>query len=70
MKPTAVQRAAKALHRDLKYEAEPSAAIYRRVAALCEKVKGELEAAHLRPKDMVDVQGFLWIGTGLHKEVR
>jgi len=70
VKPTAVQRAAKALHRDLKYEAEPSAAVYKRVAALCEDVKGQLEAANLHPTDMVDVQGFLWIGTGMHREVR
>jgi hypothetical protein len=70
VKPTAVQRAAKALHRDLKYDAEPSAEVYARVVSLCEDVKAQLEAAHLRPADMVDVQGFLWIGTGLHREVR
>jgi hypothetical protein len=70
VKPTAVQRAAKALHRNLEYQAQPSALIYKRVVALCQDVRAQLDAAQLQPADMIDVQSFLWIGTGLRREVR
>jgi len=68
VKPKAVQHAAKALHRDLQYESHPNANTYSRTVHLYKEVKQCLEGKGFEPRDMIDVQGFLWIGSGMHRE--
>jgi len=68
VKPRAVQHAAKALHTDIQYESHPNARTYGNILQLYKEVKACLEERGFHPRDMIDVQGFLWIGSGMHKE--
>jgi hypothetical protein len=67
VKPKAVQHAAKALHRDLQYDSHPNANTYSGIVHLYREVKQCLEEKGFKPRDMIDVQGFLWIGSGMHR---
>lgn len=68
VKPMAVQHAAKALHLDIQYDSHPNAITYRNLLRLYKKVEEGLLETGLHPRDMIDIQGFLWIGSGMHKE--
>ena len=65
VKPYAVQQVARALGYDIDYHAQPSAATYRRIFGLHELVKVEMGKHGLEPRDLIDVQTFLWYGCGL-----
>ena len=41
------------------YRSRPNAETYRELLALCRKVKRDLAA--MRPRDMIDIQSFLWV---------
>jgi hypothetical protein len=64
VKPMFVNRAAAALGYDIGYDATPSAKTYARILSLAGYVREKLVARGYPPKDMIDVQGFLWIGAG------
>lgn len=64
VKPLFVQRAAGALGYEISYESRPSAATYDRILTFASYVREKLLGRKMVPKDMIDVQGFLWLGTG------
>lgn len=61
VKPAYFQRAAKAYAFDLGYTVRPSWATYERIIEFSEYVRGLLaKQVSLVPRDMIDVQGFIW----------
>lgn len=68
VKPQAVQYAANALHRDLHYDSRPNARTYEAVIRLHTDVRAELGKVGLEPRDMIDVQTFLWVGSSMGYE--
>ena len=59
LKPRSIQSAAEALNFDLHYEALPN---WRTYKALLEMGKVCFyEVRHLKPKDFIDVQSFIWL---------
>jgi hypothetical protein len=64
VKPHYVNRAADALNYSINYETAPSAKTYGRILSLAGYLREKLAARGLLPKDMIDVQGFIWIGAG------
>jgi hypothetical protein len=59
LKPQATRRAAEACGYDLDYSSRPSWSTYNSLLDLCATVRHEL--ADLRPRDMIDIQSFLWV---------
>lgn len=59
LKPTVTRRAAEAYGYPLAYERRPSWSGYSKVLDLCAVVKRDLK--DLRPRDMIDIQSFLWV---------
>lgn len=59
MKPNVTRRAAKAYGFDFHYHSRPSFGVYAEMLAFAEVVKRD--TADLRPRDMIDVQSFLWV---------
>jgi hypothetical protein len=59
LKPTVTRRAAEAYGYPLAYERRPSWSGYAKVLDLCAVVKRDLR--DLRPRDMIDLQSFLWV---------
>lgn len=70
VKPTAVRRAADVLGVDISYEAQPSAQTYRNIMGLYAEISRLLESrgAAWAPRDFIDVNTFLWYGTGMARE--
>jgi hypothetical protein len=64
VKPLFVQRAAAALGYEISYESTPSAATYDRILKFASYISEKLRTREMIPRDMIDVQGFLWLGTG------
>ncbi len=64
VKPLFVQRAAEALGYEISYDSRPSTATYQRILTFASYVQEKLAARGMVPRDMIDVQGFLWLGTG------
>lgn len=61
VKPSYVQAAAKAYAYDLGYDARPSWRCYARVTEFVHYVEKALERrGSLSPRDLIDVQGFIW----------
>ncbi len=59
LKPSSTQSAAEALAFDLRYQSQPN---WRTYEALLEMGKIYLnEVKHLRPRDFIDVQSFIWV---------
>ena len=56
--------AAQMLAFDLHYVPKPNPDTYEQVLRFCGYVKDQLAAADLHPRDMVDLQTFLWFATG------
>lgn len=69
VKPLFVQRAAEALGYEISYESRPTAATYERILAFAAYVREKLTKRGMVPRDMIDVQGFIWIGTGGYDKV-
>jgi hypothetical protein len=59
VKPTTIRAAADAYDFPLEYSSRPDWATYRQVLALARAVGRDI--ADLRPRDMIDIQGFLWV---------
>jgi hypothetical protein len=61
LKPMATRRAVDAYGLDLHYSPRPSWETYGGLLDVCRRVRDDLEAAGLRPRDQIDVQSFLWV---------
>jgi CRISPR/Cas system-associated endoribonuclease Cas2 len=59
LKPAVTRRAALACGIDLPYRAHPAADVYRNVLGLADTVRSWLRDLH--PRDMIDIQSFLWV---------
>lgn len=59
LKPNTIRAAARAYGCDLPYRPRPSWDVYASLLAFCELVKRDLK--DLRPRDMIDIQSFLWV---------
>lgn len=59
VKPTVIQHAAELCRFEIQYRAEPNWLTYRRVLNFSEYLKAQL--AELEPRDMIDVQSFMWV---------
>jgi hypothetical protein len=59
LKPTVTRRAAEAYGYDLHYQPKPNWETYSSVLAFAETVRSDL--GDLRPRDMIDIQSFLWV---------
>ena len=59
LKPMVTRKAVRVLGLDLPYHARPSGELYARLLALARGVRRELR--DLGPRDMIDVQSFLWV---------
>jgi len=60
IKPSAIQNAAKALCWRINYKAEPNWKTYDAVARLYSYVRTNLLEEGLMPRDLIDVQAFIW----------
>jgi hypothetical protein len=64
LKPEVTQLAAEILSYDIRYEPRVNWATYERVLGLAAEIKARLSALgqeELVPKDMIDVQSFIWV---------
>ncbi len=59
LKPKVTKIAARAYGFDLRYQSQPNWETYARVLEFAEMVRGDLR--DLRPRDMIDLQSFLWV---------
>lgn len=59
LKPTVMRRAAVAYGYDFQYSSKPSWVTYESVLGFADKVFDDL--ADMHPRDMIDVQSFLWV---------
>jgi hypothetical protein len=59
LKPTATRRAADIYGYDFNYQSKPNWETYSRLLDFAEIVRRDLR--DLRPRDMIDVQSFLWV---------
>ena len=59
MKPNTLRAAARAYDFDLKYQSRPNWRTYSRLLELGARVRSEQR--DLRPRDMIDIQSFLWV---------
>jgi hypothetical protein len=59
MKPTVTRRAAEAYGFELAYASPPSWQTYASVLAFAEQLRRDL--SDLRPRDMIDLQSFIWV---------
>ena len=59
LKPTVTRYALDEIGLDFEYVSRPNAGTYAELLALARQVKDDL--ADLRPRDMIDVQSFLWV---------
>jgi hypothetical protein len=59
LKPTVTRRAAQAYGYDLSYSSRPDWQTYDAILAFAKQVADDL--ADLKPRDMIDIQSFLWV---------
>jgi hypothetical protein len=59
LKPNTIRAAARAYGYELPYHPRPSWDVYAGLLGFCALVKRDL--ADLRPRDMIDIQSFLWV---------
>jgi hypothetical protein len=69
VKPTFIQRAEKALHIDVEYEPRPNARTYELIRDLYAQVFSLLAQRGQAPRDFIDVQTFLWVASGMKREM-
>jgi hypothetical protein len=70
VKPTFIERAAKATGIDVEYDPLPNARTYELVRDLYEHVAVTLGERGLAPRDFIDVQTFLWVASGMAREAK
>lgn len=59
LKPTVTRRAAESYGYDLQYQSRPSWETYSSLLGFADTVRSDLR--DLRPRDMIDIQSFLWV---------
>ena len=59
LKPTVTRRAAEAYSYDFQYQSKPNWETYSSLLQFAHTVRGDLR--DLRPRDMIDIQSFLWV---------
>ena len=59
MKPNTLRAAARAYDFDLAYQSRPNWGTYSRLLELAARVRSDQRA--LGPRDMIDIQSFLWV---------
>ena len=59
LKPNVTRRAAERYGFDFQYRSQPSWDVYANLLEFCETVRRDLR--DLRPRDMIDLQSFLWV---------
>ena len=59
LKPTVTRLAAEQYGFDLEYRSQPSWETYRSLLEFAKTVRGDV--ADLRPRDMIDIQSFIWV---------
>ncbi len=59
LKPNVTRRAAEAYGYDFRYESKPSWAVYRNLLDFTETIRRDNR--DLRPRDMIDLQSFIWV---------
>jgi len=59
LKPNLMKRAAERFHFDLEYQSRPNAVTYDAMMSFVDWLKRELAA--WKPRDLIDVQGFIWV---------
>ena len=59
VKPNVTREAAKSYGYALEYQSRPDAQSYAKLLAFAERVR--VDTATLRPRDMIDVQSFIWV---------
>ena len=69
VKPTAILRTVAATGIDVEYDPMPNARTYRLVRDLYEQVFALLTERKLEPRDAIDVQTFLWVASGMAREL-
>jgi len=58
VKPTVIQKAMEMAHEPFEYDSRPTEENYRRILAFARRIKEHI--AVLSPRDMIDVQSFIW----------
>ena len=61
LKPNLMKRAAERFHFDLGYQSRPNAATYEAMMSFVAWLRRELAA--WKPRDLIDIQGFIWVTT-------
>jgi hypothetical protein len=61
LKPNLMKRAAERFHFDLAYQSRPNAATYEAMMSFAAWLRREL--ASWKPRDLIDIQGFIWVTT-------
>jgi hypothetical protein len=69
VKPTSTKRAAKATGIDIGYSSHPNARTYRLIRDLHVDVGKALAERGLNPRDLIDVQTFLWVASGMRRDL-
>ncbi|MBA2744035.1 MAG: hypothetical protein H0U43_06975 [Chthoniobacterales bacterium] len=59
LKPTVTRRAAQAYGFDFQYQSKPTWETYSNLIEFAETVRRDVR--DLRPRDMIDIQSFLWV---------
>ncbi len=70
VKPTFIERAVTATGMDVEYQPRPNARTYELVRELYEHVARALGERGFAPRDFIDVQTFLWVASGMAREMR
>jgi hypothetical protein len=69
LKPTVTRQAAEKYGLPLQYESRPTSETYAGLLSLAKAVKSDLRS--LRPRDMIDIQSFLWVqGSDEYPEIK
>ena len=68
VKPTFIERAAKATGIDVEYDPLPNARTYELVRDLYEDIAVTLGERGFAPRDFIDVHTFLWVASGMARE--
>jgi hypothetical protein len=61
LKPRLMKRAAERFHFDLQYQSRPNAGTYEAMMSFVDWLRREL--ASWKPRDLIDLQGFIWVTT-------
>ena len=59
LKPTVTREAARRYGAEFEYASRPSWALYKSLLNFVRKVRGDIR--DMRPRDMIDMQSFLWV---------